>query len=222
MAGGWPAALGLLLCWFGGARGRSCGSQFGDVASRAYLANIVFQGTYLGKYAYDDLVPGGRYKGYFSVSAVLKGQLPRSPREDYLPVVAGDFGVPDPVSCVAGDLSSNATYIVFLQAADNPGTPIYNLAAFPALATPDNKRLISEALCEGCGESESLSIFNCLLGCDCVVTIFERCSVDRTNWSQVRHPQQQVFPGVNYTQAATAAWSRYNTINCQQNATGTP
>ena len=95
----------------------SCGSQFDDIQSRTYRSEIVFQGYYQGKYGHDETTRGGGYyQAYFSVTALLKGQLPQEYSGDFLPVVVGYFGAQINVAeCIAPGLRSDVPYLVFLQ-----------------------------------------------------------------------------------------------------------
>ncbi len=158
--------LGLIIyipnvfCLITSRKIRICGSDFDDVSSRAFLADIVFEGTLVGRYGHDTkeelMNPGNnRYQSYFSVKRVLKGSLSREDTGDrYKPVVAGDFGpYNDPEECVAKVRpGTNTTYYVFLRANLNPLVPKYKISAYPQVVTKKARKAVKAILCDNCGE----------------------------------------------------------------------
>jgi hypothetical protein len=151
--------LGLIL-YIQSAFCRICGSDHDDISSRAFLADIIFEGNIVGRYGHDTqaelLKPGyNRYQVYFAVKNVLKGTLPREDTADhYKPVVAGDFGpYDDPDECVAKvKPGTNTTYYVFLHANYNPLVPKYRISAYPTVVTKRAKKDIQAMMCQDCGK----------------------------------------------------------------------
>lgn len=147
---------------------RICGSDFDDVSSRAFLADIVFEGTLVGRYGSDTreelMNPGNnRFQAYFSVKKVLKGSLSREETGDsYKPVVAGDFGLYNvPEECVAKVRpGTNTTYYVFLKANVNPLVPKYRISAYPQVVTKKARKAIKAILCDNCGKYHFSSKFS--------------------------------------------------------------
>ena len=144
-----------------------CGTDFHDVASKTFLADIVFEGHYDGRNtgsarngrqsgsAFEDETI--RYNGVFTVHKVMKGTLPRDDSgRRYDPVVAGEFGAPNAEDCVAvmgsPGLGRNSTYIVFLKGNAHTAYPIYKISAYPVLSTRNNLKLVKKITCQGCGE----------------------------------------------------------------------
>lgn len=163
-------------------RHRICGTDFQDVGSKTYLADIVFEGHYDGIYQrnsqfrrngrqsggfdsiYDEQTMNIRYNAMFTVHKVLKGSLPRdSSGRRYSPVVAGEFGAPNAEECVAvigpPGQGRNSTYIVFLKHSLNPAYPIYKISAYPVLSNKSNLKLVKKIACEDCGEYKNFFIF---------------------------------------------------------------
>ena len=160
--------LGLLIYIQSAFCRRICGTDFHDVASKTYLADIVFEGHYDGIYQRSTgSVRNGRqsgnlddetirYDGMFTVHKVMKGNLPRDDSgRRYSPVVAGQFGAPNAEDCVAvmgsPGQGRNSTYIIFLKGNPNPAYPIYKISAYPELSTRNNLKLVKKISCQGCG-----------------------------------------------------------------------
>ena len=147
--------LGILIyirnvvCW-------TCGSEFEDVASRAKMANIIFEGNMVGKPGGEDASNRMTFTAHFLVKRVLKGQLPKNTganSKEYLPVIAGDFGPEDKARCIADVKDgSNATYIVFLRNNQNPTKPFYRISGFPEVSSKKVLRAIRRILCDNCGK----------------------------------------------------------------------
>lgn len=142
--------LGLLIyirnvvCW-------TCGSGFEDIASRAYMANIIFEGNLVGRYGHDESMRQ-TFNAYFSVKRVLKGELPKeADSNQFRPVIAGDFGPEDRARCIADiKVGTNHTYVVFLRNNQNPNIPLYRISAFPEISSKNVLRRIRKILCDNC------------------------------------------------------------------------
>ena len=161
--------LGLLIYIQSAFCRRICDTDFHDVSSKTYLADIVFEGHYDGHSTGTGLVRNGRqsgsvyeeesirYNGRFTVQKVMKGTLPRDDsHRRYAAVVVGEFGAPNPEDCVAvmgpSGQGRNSTYIVFLKENSNPAFNIYKISAYPVLSTKNNLRLVKKITCQGCGK----------------------------------------------------------------------
>ena len=143
--------LGLLI-YIQSAFCRTCGYDFDDVATRVYTADIVFEGTFLGKYEHDGM--DARFNASFNVIKVHKGSLPRGlSNGEYRPVIAGDFGPRDREECVA-PIQTNGTLIVFLKNNTDPSVPIYRITGFPEKNSKKALKAIRGIHCQSqrCGE----------------------------------------------------------------------
>lgn len=126
--------LGLLLCIFH-VWCRTCGTEFTDAQSSAYLAAIVLSGKVHHK-------SGSSL--HVDITKVFKGNnyLKRKKGRKWDPVQIGDFGVENIENCIAKPLKVDESYIFFLNsptsstAIGSPGPVIGSTSKFQISAFP--------------------------------------------------------------------------------------
>ena len=138
--------LGLLIYIQSAYCRTTCVSEFDDVPSRAYLANIIIEGTVEGKLSHGN--PDLRYNASFTVKKVLKGSLPER-RGKFLPVIVGTFGAQDPCG---GEVVVGGKYVVFLRDLEDPNEPYYKLSGVPEPSDKKALRDVRKQVCKKCGK----------------------------------------------------------------------
>lgn len=142
-------------CW------TQCEKDFTDVASSAYLADIIFIGKVkaLVPPSQEQVVPGkpNINMATFAVKKVIKGGLPKyGKKKKYKHVIAGRFttALKEVAPCI-GKIDVNANYMVFLHNATTGADdtdPRYEVSAAPVKPTKKNRKLIQGILCATCGK----------------------------------------------------------------------
>ncbi|KAL5018587.1 hypothetical protein ScPMuIL_004309 [Solemya velum] len=134
--------LGLLLCIFH-VWCRTCGTEFTDAQSSAYLATIVLGGTVYRK-------EGSSL--YVNVTRVFKGEhVLRRKNKKWDPVKIGDFGVENKLDCVA-KVPKDGAYIFFLnelissEARESGRLNKFQISAFPVEFTKKNSKSVRRIL----------------------------------------------------------------------------
>lgn len=148
--------LGLYLClhhvWC-----LTCGTEYDDPASKAYLAQVVIIGKIqqifppkMGYYNTTIKIDKKKniLKGENSVESLINGRGPRL-------LTLGPFGPEDPVQCVT-EVEKEMEYIMFLEATSD--SAFFQMSAFPVPASSKRnfkkaRREIKKILCSkgNCG-----------------------------------------------------------------------
>jgi hypothetical protein len=141
-----------------------------DIPSRTALAAVVIEGRTRRVEAVPSRLTRTSASGhgvpfdkndYFNVTVkprtVFKGDLPKDPRDGYLPITIGEFAPDEDRQNCVPSFRLGSRYLFFLNGSGTSGssnrqTPFYRLAGFPAPVSNETVHLVKEYSCNTCSK----------------------------------------------------------------------
>lgn len=131
-----------------------CGSQFTDIPSKVYLADIVFQGTVLRlepSRTRDPNVTVSTNDAIFKIDSVVKGDgLLKAAHKEVIRV--GVFRDEARAGQCVGSVLVNETYYVYVRLDKQGRVHSYRITALPDLDTKATRLLVKNSACDTCGK----------------------------------------------------------------------
>lgn len=152
--------------------GRSCGSEFDDLASRTVLATTVFEGRAenVSEIAGDSDTDAALYSVVFRVRHVFKGTMEKrlnakNNADVYRLVTVGKFGANSDDGACVGSVTLGGVYVLFVGERIGGGGAgqkkvFYENTALPVEATDDVRKTMEDSSCPKCGKNSFVFFAN--------------------------------------------------------------